>query len=441
MSSGEIDTVIAALPDMYARLVGKRFTARHFLDRIAGGGTNASEYLLGCDVDMDPLPGQSFTKWQRGYGDFVCVPDPATFRILPWLPKTALVLCDVKREDGAPIEVAPRRILQRQLEKAAAIGLVPMGASELEFYVFRETFETARRKRFHDLETYGKYIEDYQILPATREEPLVRAIRNGMEAARVPIESSKAEGGPGQHEINIEYCGFLETSDRHVIFKHGVKEIASHMGLAVTFMAKWHEAYAGSSCHVHSSLWTPLGEPLFHDPRAPAGMSAVFRHWLAGLLAHARELALFFAPYVNSYKRYESGSFAPTRVVWSSDNRSAGFRVVGRGRSMRVENRMPGADANPYLAFAATLAAGIDGIERRLELPPPYEGDAYDARAAPTLPSSIGEAIDELARSGFARAAFGDDIVDHYLQMARNELRKFSEVVTCWELARHFERT
>ena len=443
VGAGEVDTVVTAFPDLYGRLVGKRNTARFFLESVARHGMHACDYLLGCDVEMDPVPGYSFTNWESGYGDFRCVPDARTLRKIPWLPKSALVICDLLGEErDEPVAVSPRAILQKQVDRARNAGFLPMGASELEFYLFKESFESAKRKHFHDLDTYGWYIEDYHLLQGTKEEPFIRAVRNGMEAAGVPIESSKGEWGPGQHEINVEYCDFLEMADRHVIFKHGCKEIASQMGLAVTFMAKWNEKLAGSSCHMHSSLWDTSGKSSkFADDADPNGMSATFRHYLAGLIAHARELAIFFAPYVNSYKRYQAGSFAPTRIVWSPDNRTAGFRVLGHGNAARVENRSPGADANPYLAFAATLAAGLDGIEKKLPLGPRFDGNAYTTPGLPTLPASLAEATAELERSSFAREAFGVEVVEHYLHMAKTELRKFNEVVTCWERERHFERT
>lgn len=438
---GEIDTVVTAFPDMFGRLMGKRNTARFFLDEVAERGMHACDYLLACDIEMDPVPGYAFTSWERGYGDFRAVPDLDTLRVLPWLEKTAFVFADLCGEDGAPITVAPREILRRQMERARALGLLPMGGSELEFYTFRDSYEAARGKHYHDLETYGWYIEDYHILQGTKEEWLVRRIRNAMEGAGVPVEFSKGEWGPGQHEINLRYAHFLETADRHTLYKHGAKEIAALEGVAVTFMAKWDATLAGSSCHMHSSLWDlEGGTNRFADPTGSHGMSELFRHWLAGLLAHTRELGLLYAPSVNSYKRYHAGSFAPTRIVWSPDNRTVAYRVVGQGASLRVENRVPGADVNPYLAFAATLASGLDGIERELELPELFEGNAYVAAGLPTVPRTLAEAAAEFERSALARTAFGDEVVQHYLHAARTELRKFEETVTCWERERYFER-
>lgn len=445
IGKGEIDTVVAAFPDLYGRLVGKRVTGRFFAERVSEDGLHACDYLLGCDVEMDTVPGYRFTNWESGYGDFHCVaaPEEGCVRVLPWLPKTAFVMMDLLDvEKETPVAVAPRNILKRQVERAASMGYTALGASELEFYVFKESYESAKAKHFHDLETFGWYIEDYHILQGTKEEPLIRAIRNGLEGAGIPVESSKGEWGPGQHELNVEYAGFVEMSDRHVMLKHAAKEIAASMGMAVTFMAKWNEKLAGSSCHMHSSLWSKDGKTsLFHDAKAKDGMSDLFRHWLAGLMAHARELAFFYAPYVNSYKRYQAQSFAPTKIVWSPDNRTAGFRILGHGKSLRVENRIPGADANPYLAFAATMAAGLDGIEKKLEPPARFDGNAYTTAGLPQFPLTLREAITELEKSELAVSAFGRDVVDHYLHMARTEQRKFDEVVTCWERERHFERT
>ncbi len=441
VEKGEIDTVVTAFPDLYGRLMGKRITGHYFLSEVVKGGMHACDYLLACDVEMEPVQGFEFTSWRSGYGDLDLTPDLKTLRRLPWLEKTAFVMCDAFRGDES-VSIAPRTILQRQVERAKAKGFLPQGGSELEFYAFKDTYEAARKKNFHDLEPYGWYIEDYHLLQGTKEEWFVRAIRNGMDGAGVPVEFSKGEWGPGQHEINLHYAEMVEMADRHVLYKHGVKEIAALSHIAITFMAKWSEKYAGSSCHVHSSLWDAKGHTsLFYDAQAPHGMSKLFRHWLAGQMIHARELALFYAPFVNSYKRYQAGSFAPTRIGWALDNRTVGFRIVGHGSSLRVENRMPGADANPYLAYAATLAAGLDGIERELAPPEMFKGDAYSTSALPTLPLSLADAIDAFAQSEFARLVFGDEVVKHYLKAAQVELDKFNAVVTCWERERHFERT
>lgn len=439
----EIDTVVTAFPDMYGRFMGKRITGHFFLDEIAQGGMHACDYLLACDMEMDPVPGYAFTSWETGYGDFRAIPDLTTLRVLPWLEKTAFVFADLYgEEDSAPVKVAPRQILRRQMERAKALGLLPMGGSELEFYTFRETYETARQKHYHDLETYGSYIEDYHIFQGTKEEFLVRAIRNGMDGAGVPVECSKGEWGPGQHEVNLRYGDFLEMADRHTLYKHGAKEIAALQGVAITFMAKWNEKLAGSSCHLHSSLWDLEAKTnRFYDAKAALGMSELFRNWLAGLMAHAREFAILYAPFVNSYKRYQARSFAPTCIVWSPDNRAVAYRIVGHGTSLRVENRIPGADVNPYLAFAATLASGLDGIEQGLTLPGVFEGNAYTTPGLLSVPLSLSEAIEEFEQSDLARRALGHDVVEHYLHAARTEVRKFNEAVTCWERERHFERT
>ena len=443
VASGEIDTVIAAMVDMQGRLMGKRVTGRFFLDQVAESGAHACSYLLGVDVEMEPLPGYRLTSWESGYHDLHMRPDFGTLRRIPWLERTALVLCDLAHETGDPVEESPRQILRRQVERARAQGYLAMVASELEFYIFRESYASAQRKQFVNLEPYGRYIEDYHIQQGTNEEWFVRQIRNGLDAAGVPIEFSKGEWGPGQHELNLRYARPVEMADRHTIFKHGTKEIAALNDLAVTFMAKWRADLAGSSCHLHASLWDPDGvrNLFWEDGAAPLGMSALFRHFLAGLLAGARELAYFYAPYINSYKRFLAGTFAPVAAVWSHDNRTCGFRVVGHGNGLRVENRIPGADANPYLMFSATLAAGLWGIERRLEPPAMFEGDAYRAADLPGIPRTLRDATAALERSEIAREAFGHRVIDHYLHTAHLEQDAYDRAVTTWELARNFERT
>lgn len=442
VDAGEIDTVIAAMVDMQGRLMGKRVTGRFFIDEVARGGAHACSYLLGCDVEMEPLPGYRLTSWATGYPDVRLEPDFETLRRLPWLEKTALVLCDVVDESGEPVPESPRQILRRQVERAHARGFHPMVASELEFYVFRDTYESARAKNYHALDLYGQYSEDYHIFQGTKEEWLIRRIRNGMDGAGVPVEFSKGEWGSGQHEINLRYTTPVEMADRHTILKHGTKEIAALNQVAVTFMAKWRADAAGSSCHVHSSLWDREGRRnlFWHEGAEPLGMSGTFRHYLAGQLAGARQLSYFFAPYVNSYKRYVAGTFAPVLAVWSHDNRTVGFRVVGDGQNLRLENRIPGADVNPYLTFAATIAAGLWGIEQKSEPPAMFEGDAYKAQGLPRVPGTLREAADELGRSEMAREAFGDRVVEHYLHTAHLEQQAYDRAVTCWELARNFER-
>lgn len=436
----EIDTVLTVFPDVQGRLMGKRVVGRYFLDHVAGDGVHACAYLLTVDVDMEPLPGYKFASWATGYQDMKAVPDLGTLRRIPWLPKTALVFCDVYTEEGEPVEVSPRWILKRQVERARKAGYRVMVGSELELYIFKETYTEARAKRYHDLTPVSQYLEDYHILQTSKEEGLVRAIRNGMEGAAVPVEFSKGEWGCGQEEINLRYAEALEMADRHTLYKHGAKEIAHAQGLSVTFMAKYDMAAAGSSFHLHSSLWDPGGRRNLFYERAKRTGSALFGQWLAGQMAMAREFAYFYAPYVNSYKRYQAGSFAPTRIVTGWDNRTCGFRLCGEGSGFRVENRIPGADANPYLAFAATIAAGLHGIEKKLKAPPIYEGDAYEDASLPQVPKTLREAISELERSRVAREALGKAVVEHYLHTARLEQQAFDQVVTCWELTRNFER-
>ncbi len=442
---GEIDTVLAVFPDGYGRLMGKRVVGRYFLDHAAAGGVHACIYLFTVDMEMEPLPGFKLTSWERGYGDMKMVPDMATLRMIPWLPKTALVFCDVYGEDGGLLEEAPRSVLKRQIARAASLGYVVKTAAELELYCFRESFEDARAKRYQYLTPVAGYLEDYHILQTTKEEPLVRAIRNAMEGAGVPVEASKGEWGRGQEEINLVYAEALEMADRATLYKHGAKEIAHLQGCSVTFMAKYDAGAAGSSFHVHSSLWDRSGRKALLAPagRGNRGRTApppLFQRWLAGQLAAARELAYFYAPTINSYKRYQGKSFAPTRIVAGWDNRTCGFRLCGEGRGFRVENRIPGADANPYLVFAATIAAGLHGITSRLKAPKLYEGNAYADPTLPEVPKTLREATAELDRSKIARTAFGERVVEHYLHTARLEQQAFDQAVTDWELMRNFER-
>ena len=439
--------MLTAFPDLYGRLVGKRISGQFFCNEVLEHGMHACDYLLACDMEMDPVPGYRFASWADGYGDVHCKPDLTTLRRATWLERTVLVLCDVCNEEtGALVEVAPRTILKRQLERAAAMGVGPMGASELEFFVLRETYESAQRKNFENLEPFGWYIEDYHILQGAKVEALIGAIRRHLTGSGVPVEFSKGEWGPGQHEINVRFTDFLEMADRHVIYKQVAKEVAIQQGLAITFMAKLDERYAGSSMHLHSSLWSKESNvPLFagHGGAFTGDLALVpdhFRWWLGGLMHHARACTLLFAPYVNSYKRFRASSFAPTAIAWSYDNRTAGFRVVGRGASLRVECRIPGADGNPYLAFAATLAAGLDGLANHIEPPPMFRGDLYAGGDLPTVPRSLSEAIAAFEESALFRAAFGAEVVEHLLHFARTEQRKFDEVVTSWERRRFLER-
>jgi glutamine synthetase len=395
-------------------------------------------------MEMDPVPGYAFTSWAAGYGDFRLVPDLKTLRLASWLEKNAIVICDLLNEEKDElVEIAPRSILRKQIERAAAMGYSAMGGSELELYVFKDTYEDAARKQYNNLEPFGQYIEDYHIFQGTKEEFVIGEIRRHLERSGVPVEFSKGEWGPGQQEINLRYADFLEMSDRHTIYKHAAKEIALQKSCSITFMAKWDERYAGSGLHLHASLWDAASAtPLFPGTESlgPIHASTLFRYFLGGWMAHIREVYPFYAPYPTSYKRYRAGSFAPTGIAWSYDNRTAGFRIVGHGPSLRIECRAPGADANIYLAFAATLAAGLDGIKNKIEPPPMFTGDVYAAADLPHVPHTLNEAIHEFEKSSWAREAFGDAVIGHYLHFFKTEQRKFDEAVTSWERARYFER-
>jgi glutamine synthetase len=431
--NGTIDTVVVAFTDMQGRLVGKRVHGRHFVEHdVAGHGVEGCTYLLAVDMEMDPVPGYEVANWQQGYGDFVLRPDLDTMRRIPWLEATALVLCDLEWHDGTPVAPSPRQMLKRQVERAQALGLTPKFGSELEFYLFRETYADAHAKGYRGLTPSVPYILDYHILAATYDETLMRQIRNQMDAAGIDVEGSKGEAWPGQHEVNFLFADAVTMADSHAIYKNGAKEIAHQNGCAITFMAKPDETWIGNSCHVHSSLWR-------EDENAFAGESEVFERYLAGQIAYVKELAVFVAPSVNSYKRFAAGSWAPTTLAWGRDNRTCGFRIVGQGQSLRTETRIPGGDVNPYLAFAALLAAGLAGIEQELDLPPALEGNAYESDAE-RFPATLYEAVAALEGSTMARRALGDDVVDHYLNYARTEQRLFDEVVTSYERQRMFER-
>jgi glutamine synthetase len=429
---GAIDTVVAAFTDMQGRLMGKREQAEYFLDETAEHGLEGCNYLLGLDMEMDPQPGYAMASWERGYGDFHLRPDLDTLRRVPWLEGTALVLCDVAWEDGSPVVASPRQVLKGQVERAREAGYEPMFGSELEFYLLKESYAEAHAKHYRDLTPSVPYILDYHVLATTYDEPLIRQIRNGMQAAGIPVESSKGEAWPGQQEINFRYADALTMADRHTIYKNGSKEIAHLNDCSITFMAKPDHTWIGNSCHIHASLWRD-GENAF------AGESEVFKQFLAGWIACAKELALFLAPTINSYKRYAAGSWAPTTLAWGHDNRTCGFRIVGHGSAQRVETRIPGGDVNPYLAFAALIAAGLYGIENALPLAPPLEGNAYESDAE-RFPSTLREAVAALESGSMARAALGDEAVDHYLNYGRTEQRLYDQVVTCYERERLFER-
>jgi glutamine synthetase len=441
IGAGDIDTVLVVFPDLQGRLMGKRVTGHFFLDDVLAEGVEACTYLLAVDIDMDPLPGYRFANWETGYGDFVLRPDLTTLRVVPWLEKTALVICDLAdQETGAPVEVSPRRILQRQIERAAAAGYVVKCGSELEFYLFKDAYDDAAARGYAALTPHSAVIEDYHILQTTKDEYIIRQIRNAMDGAGIPVEFSKGEAGRGQHEINLRYADALEMADRHTIYKNGAKEIAALNDRAITFMAKYTMDECGNSCHLHSSLWSAEGdEPLDWDDGAPDHMAEAFRCYLGGLVTASRELSYLFAPYVNSYKRYQPGSWAPTAIAWGRDNRTCGLRVVGHGTGFRVESRIPGADCNPYLAYAATIAAGLNGIEHRLDPGTELRGNAYEAEDVPHVPSTLIEAIGEFEGSELAVKAFGEDVHFHLLNTARQEWAASTRVVTDWELRRNFE--
>ena len=433
VGDGSIDTVVVAFTDMQGRLMGKRVHGKYFVEnQVAEHGVEGCNYLLALDMEMEPIPGFEIANWEQGYGDFLLQPDLATLRLTPWLEGTALMLCDVLWHDGKPVNPSPRQVLKRQVERAGALGYTPRFGSELEFFLFRETYAEAHAKHYRDLTPSVPYILDYHILATTYDEPFMRQIRNHMQGAGIPVESSKGEAWPGQQEVNFRYSDALEMADNHTVYKNGAKEIAHLNGCSITFMAKPDHTWIGSSCHIHASLWQG-------EESAFAGESDVFKRFLAGQIACFKELAVFLAPTINSYKRYAAGSWAPTTLAWGHDNRTCGFRIVGHGNGLRAETRIPGGDVNPYLSFAAVLAAGLYGIENELELPPPLEGNAYESDAE-RFPHSLREAIAALENGTMARAAFGDDVVDHYLNYARTEQRLFDEVVTCYERERMFER-
>lgn len=441
VKAGLIDTVLVAFPDMQGRLIGKRFQAEFFLDG-AVDETHGCDYLLANDIDMEPVPGYAAANWGKGYGDFVMKPDPATLMKAAWLEGTAIILADlVDHHHHEPIPHSPRAMLKRQLERLAALGLTANFASELEFYLFDDSFRGAFDKGYRDLTTAGYYIEDYHIFQTTKEEGVMRRVRRELQASGIPVENSKGEWGPGQEEINVRYADALSMADRHVVMKNGIKEIAFSEGKAVTFMAKWDFGLAGSSSHIHMSLADKTGN-VFVDAKDPLGMSDTMKSFVAGQLAHAQEITYFLAPYINSYKRFQVGTFAPTKAIWSRDNRTAGFRLCGENsKGVRIECRIGGADLNPYLAYAALIAAGLDGIERKLGLEAPFSGDAYQGETLREVPKTLREAIEALRKSEMLRAALGDGVVEHYVHTAEWEQFEYDRRVTDWELKRGFERS
>ncbi|MCF6305459.1 MAG: glutamine synthetase family protein [Rhodobacteraceae bacterium] len=438
ITAGEIDTVLVCMVDMQGRLMGKRFLAAHFIDG-AYKETHCCNYLLATDLEMATPDGYASTSWKSGYGDYVMKPDMDTMRRVTWLEGTAMVLCDVLDHHDHPIPHSPRAILKKQLEKLESMGFTAIMATELEFFIFEKSFKEIAAGGFRDLTPISDYNEDYHIFQTTKEEHIMRPIRNHLYAAGIPVEGTKGEAEAGQEELNIKYDTALNTADYHSIAKHAIKEIAWQQGHAVTFMPKYDHTKVGSSSHVHQSLWKD-GKPAFYDKNDALGMSELMKNYMAGLLKYAPDYMYFMAPYVNSYKRFQKGSFAPTRTIWSVDNRTAGFRLcAANSKSVRVENRVGGSDLNPYLAMAAQLAAGIKGIEDSLELAPPTVGDAYQGDTG-LIPQNLRDAMATLKGSEMLRAAFGDEVVDHYRRAAEWELEEFDRVVTDWEIARGFER-
>ncbi len=442
VEQGEIDTVLTVFPDVYGRLLGKRCDAGFYLSSVADSGTHACDYLLTVDMEMEPIPGYEYTNWNSGYGDFHLVPDVATMRVATWLDRTAIVICDVLDEatHEAVVE-APRGLLRQQIDQLAKLGCTAMAGSEVEYYIFRNSYRDAAARKHTDLEAAGWYIEDYHTLQGSRVEDINAAARRHLSQSGIEVECTKGEWGKGQHELNLKYCEVLEMSDRHSLYKQCVKEIADPLGVSVTFMAKYASDGAGSSCHIHVSLWRD-GANIFDGDQqlGPIRCSDEFRWFLGGWLSHAAELMPFYAPTVNSYKRYQSGSWAPTRIAWSHDNRTAGFRVVGRGSSLRIECRLPGADCNPYLAYAAALASGLDGIANKTEPPAIFEGNMYEAEHVAHVPTTLGAATDLLEASEFAKQAFGERAVKHYAHFFRTEQQAYDQAVTDWERQRYFER-
>ncbi len=440
VSSGEIDTVLACLVDMQGRLMGKRFLAQHFVDS-AWEETHCCNYLLATDLEMATPDGYASTSWERGYGDYVMKPDLSTLRNMPWLDGTAMVLCDLlDHHTHEEVPHSPRTILKKQISRLESMGYQAMMATELEFFLFEKSFSQLQKESYRELTPISSYNEDYHILQTTKEEHVMRPVRNHLYAAGIPIENSKGEAETGQEELNIKYDIPMACADHHTIAKHAVKEIAWQQGHAATFLPKWHHDKVGSSSHVHQSLWKE-NDSAFYEADQPYGMSEVMCQYMAGLIKYASDMTYFLAPYVNSYKRFQKGTFAPTATVWSVDNRTAGFRLCGEGtKAVRVECRIGGSDLNPYLALAAQIAAGIAGIEEQLTLQEPLSGDAYALKNAKQIPANLRDARESLSSSSMLRSAFGDEVIDHYARAAEWELEEFDKVVTDYEIARGFER-
>ncbi|WP_117192465.1 glutamine synthetase family protein [Rhizobium terrae] len=442
VADGRIDTVIAALVDMQGRLMGKRFQAEYFVES-AHEETHSCNYLLATDIEMDTVPGYKASSWEKGYGDYTMKPDLSTLRKLPWLEATALVLCDVfDHHTHEEVPHSPRAMLKKQVARLEAMGMKAFMATELEFFLFDQTYESAREGGYRNLKLASGYNEDYHIFQTTKEEDVMRAIRTGLQGAGIPVENSKGEASAGQEEINVRYADALTMADRHSVIKNAAKEIAWQKGKAITFLAKWNYSAAGSSSHIHQSLWSIDGKTsLFFDKNGEYGMSETMKHYMAGLLAHAGEITYFLAPYINSYKRFVAGTFAPTKTIWSKDNRTAGFRLCGEEtKGIRVECRIGGSDLNPYLAMAALIAAGIDGIEKKMALQPAFVGDAYVTSGISEIPKTLRDATARLNDSKFLRSVFGEDVVDHYVRAGLWEQEEYDRRVTDWEVARGFER-
>ncbi|WP_416795371.1 glutamine synthetase family protein [Ciceribacter azotifigens] len=442
VAEGRIDTVLAVLVDMQGRLMGKRFQAEFFVES-AYKETHSCNYLLATDMEMETVSGYQATSWEKGYGDYTMKPDLSTLRKTPWLEGTALVICDVlDHHSHEDVPHSPRAVLKKQIKRLEDMGMKAFMATELEFFLFDQTYDDARMSGYRDLQLGSGYNEDYHIFQTTKEEDVMRAIRKGLQGAGIPVENTKGEASAGQGEVNVRYADALTMADRHAIIKNACKEIAWSRGKAITFLAKWNYNSAGSSSHIHQSLWSADGKtPLFFDENGQHGMSSTMKHYMAGLLAHASEITYFLAPYINSYKRFMAGTFAPTKAIWSKDNRTAGYRLCGEEtKGIRVECRVGGSDLNPYLAMAALIAAGIDGIEKKLELEPAFVGDAYGAREVREIPRTLRAATESLRNSAMLRAALGDDVVDHYVRAAEWEQEEYDRRITDWEVARGFER-
>ncbi len=442
VANDEIDTVLVGVTDLYGRFVGKRYDAEFFLESAVPDGAHACDYLFTVDMEMNPVQGYAFTNWEKGYGDVHMQPDLDSLRLADWLPRSAMVLCKVlDSKDHSVVEIAPRSILERQCKQAAAAGFTAMAASELEYYIFEDSYRQAAEQNYQDLQAAGWYLEDYHMLQGTRHEGFHSMVRRHLRKSGVPVENSKGEWGKGQHELNVRYAEAMEMADRHIVYKQCLKEVADQMGISVTFMAKLAQDQAGSSCHIHMSLWNKDKNAFPGDQSlGPVQCSDTFRWFLGGWIKHVPEMMVCYAPTVNSYKRYQAGSWAPTRLTWSYDNRTAGFRVVGSGQSLRIECRIPGADCNPYLAYAAALASGLDGIAKQIEPPALFDGDIYAAEDLPLVPGSLREATELFSASDFAKQSFGNEVVEHLSHFYRNEEAAYQLAVTDWERRRYFEQ-